>query len=176
MINTQLFGKYRNIRYVFHLIRFNYNPQFQRDLIKILDNETAEFLYEHKIGLRHYTIPKLLNQLLQPILQQELFSYKAFQEGVLHHVYGENYGFGFDTTFNKIRYNFKNNLSDSKSTRIDSKTVFPLFKKGDKISSGQANRIFYLNSEDEGCGDYHNISKWYYEKNTFSLMFYVRFL
>lgn len=161
---------------MFHLIRFNYNLQFQCVLIKILNNETTEFLYEHKIDLRHYNIPKLLNQLLQPTLQQELFSYKAFQEGVLHRVYGENYGFCFDTTFNKICYTFKNNMPDSKSTRIDSKTVFPLFKKGDKISSGQANRVFYLNSEDEGCGDYHNISMRYYEKITFSLMFYIRFL
>ncbi|KAI8047020.1 hypothetical protein BDF21DRAFT_233226 [Thamnidium elegans] len=67
LINKQLFGNYRNIQYVFHLISFNYNPQFQHILMKILDDETDYFLYEQRIDIDHYTIPKLSNRLIQPI-------------------------------------------------------------------------------------------------------------
>ncbi|KAI8066116.1 hypothetical protein BDF21DRAFT_117799 [Thamnidium elegans] len=57
LINKQLFGNYRNIQYVFHLIRFSYNPQFQRILMKILDEETDYFMYEQRIEVAYYTIP-----------------------------------------------------------------------------------------------------------------------
>ncbi|KAI9259107.1 hypothetical protein EDC94DRAFT_675027 [Helicostylum pulchrum] len=120
---TKLFGKYKNIQYVFHLIHFNYNPQFQYIFMKILKDETDHFLYEEKIDIAHYSIPKLSNRLLRPVLQQEPFSYKAFQVGVLYHVYSENYGFGF----NSQSYKFKNKISDSIITAIDIETVFPPF-------------------------------------------------
>ncbi|GAA5798473.1 hypothetical protein HPULCUR_003877 [Helicostylum pulchrum] len=149
LINKQLFGKYRNIQYVFHLVRFNYNPQFQRIIIKILEDETDYFLYEERIDIAHYTIPKLSNQLLQPVIQQEPFSYKAFQVGVLYHVYSENYGFGFNGQSDRIHYKFKNKISDSKITSINEETVFPLFKKGNRINNTQIKRVFYLSSEYE---------------------------
>lgn len=134
---------------MFYLIRFNYNPHFQHVLMKILNYETDYFLYEQRIGIAHYTIPKLSNQLVQPILQQEPFSYKAFLTGVLYHVYTENYGFGFKMPFNDGHLNFKNKTSDSKITSTNKETVFPLFIKGNKISKSQVNRVFYLNSEDQ---------------------------
>ncbi|KAG2233263.1 hypothetical protein INT48_001712 [Thamnidium elegans] len=79
LINKQLFGSYRDIQYVFHLICFNYNPQFQHILMKVLDEETDYFMYEQRIDVDHYTIPKLPNQLIQPILGQEPCSYKGFR-------------------------------------------------------------------------------------------------
>ncbi|GAA5801998.1 hypothetical protein HPULCUR_007458 [Helicostylum pulchrum] len=146
LINKQLFGKYRNIQYVFHLIRFNYNPQFQSILMKILEDETDHFLYEERIDIAHYTLPKLLNQLSQPVLWKEPFSYKAFKVGVLYHVYSETYEFGFDTEGGDIPYKFKNKISDSKITSINQKTAFPLFKKGNRIKSTQMKRLFCLSS------------------------------
>ncbi|GAA5808493.1 hypothetical protein MFLAVUS_001884 [Mucor flavus] len=131
LINKQLFGKYRNIQYVFHLIRFNYNPQFQHILIKILEDETDHFLYEERIDVAHYAIPKLSNQLFQPVIQREQFSYKAFKVGVLYHVYGENYGFGIYTGSSRESYKFKNKISDSKTT----------------INGAQIKRVFYLSSK-----------------------------
>ncbi|GAA5805126.1 hypothetical protein HPULCUR_010639 [Helicostylum pulchrum] len=122
-VNEQLFGKYRNIQYLFHLIRFNNNTQFQRILTSILEDETDHFLYEQGIGMAHYTIPKLSNQLLRPILQQEPRSYKAFQAGVLHHVYSENYGFSVDTYSDIISYNIKDKISDSKIVSADNRTL-----------------------------------------------------
>ncbi|GAA5798565.1 hypothetical protein HPULCUR_003970 [Helicostylum pulchrum] len=154
LINKQLFGKYRNIQYVFHLIRFNYNPKFQQILRKILKDETDEFLYEERIDIAHYTIPKLSNQLLQPVLQQEPFSYKAFQVGVLYHVYSENYGFSFDTQGGDISYKLKNKISDSKIISINNKTAFPFFKKGNRINDNQIKRVFYLSSKYETSSDY----------------------
>ncbi|KAI9271103.1 hypothetical protein EDC94DRAFT_303382 [Helicostylum pulchrum] len=146
LINKQLFGEYRNIRYMFHLIRFNYNSQFQHILMKILNDETDYFLYEQRIEIARYTIPILSNQLWRPIREREPCSYKAFQEGVLYHVHSENYGFGF-FSYNVKGYSFKNKISDSKSTSLDNKTVFPLFKKGSKINNSRTDRVFYLNSE-----------------------------
>ncbi|KAI9261374.1 hypothetical protein EDC94DRAFT_648773 [Helicostylum pulchrum] len=146
LINKQLFEKYRNIQYVFHLIRFNYNPQFQCILMKILEDETDHFLYEERIDVAHYTLPKLLNQLLQPALRKEPFSYRAFKVGVLYHVYSENYGFGFDTEGGDISYIFKNKI-DSKIISINEETAFPLFKKGNRIKSTQIKRLFYLSSK-----------------------------
>ncbi|KAI9254703.1 hypothetical protein EDC94DRAFT_618169 [Helicostylum pulchrum] len=142
VINRQLFGKYRKIQYMFHLIRFNYNPQFQHILMKILNDETDYFLYEQRIDMDHYTIPKLLNQPLQPILQQQPFSYKAFQVGVLYPVYSENYGFSLITY--GTNYSIKNKISDSKITSADYETVFPLFQKGNKINNSLTKRVFYL--------------------------------
>ncbi|GAA5798352.1 hypothetical protein HPULCUR_003754 [Helicostylum pulchrum] len=148
LINKQLFGKYRNIQYVFHLIRFNYNPQFQHILMKILKDETDEFLYEEGIDIAHYTLPKLSSQLLQPVLQQEPFSYKAFQVGVLYHVYSENYGIIFEAKSSDTPYWFKPSRSYSDSTSesdpIDEMIVFPLFKKGNKINRTQLKQEFYL--------------------------------
>ncbi|GAA5808560.1 hypothetical protein MFLAVUS_001951 [Mucor flavus] len=143
---TQLFGKYRNMHYLFHLILFNYNPRFQYILMKLLKDETDHFLYEERIIIDHYTIPKLSNQPLQPVLQQEPFSYKAFEVGVLYHAYSENYGFGFKNMDDDTSYMFKNKISDSKITSIDKETVFPLFKKGNKINSTQIKRVFCLSS------------------------------
>ncbi|GAA5816210.1 hypothetical protein MFLAVUS_009736 [Mucor flavus] len=146
LINKQLFGKYRNIQYVFHLIRFNYNPQFQHILMKILEDETDHFLYEERIDTAHYTLPKLSNQLLRPVLQQEPFSYKAFQVGTLYHVYSETYGLGIETRSGHKSYKFKNKMSDSKITSVEEKQLFALFKKEDRIDSTQIKRVFYLSS------------------------------
>ncbi|KAI9273931.1 hypothetical protein EDC94DRAFT_113854 [Helicostylum pulchrum] len=146
LINKQLFGKYRDIQYVFHLVCFNYNPQFQHVLLRILKDETDHFLYEERIDIAHYTLPKLSNELLRPVLQQEPFSYKVFQVGALYHVYSENYGIGFDSEFGQLPYKFKNKISDSKITSVDEKAVFPLFKKGNRINSAQIERVFYLSS------------------------------
>ncbi|GAA5807513.1 hypothetical protein MFLAVUS_000876 [Mucor flavus] len=116
LVNKQRFGKYRNLQYIFHLIRFNYNPQFQHILKKILKDETDDFLYEEGIDVDHYTLLKLSNQLLQPVLRQEPSSYKAFQVGVLYHVYSENYGFSVDATGNNVSRYLKTSLRRLKKT------------------------------------------------------------
>ncbi|KAG2233260.1 hypothetical protein INT48_001709 [Thamnidium elegans] len=154
LINKQLFGNYRNIQYVFHLISFNYNPRFQHILMKILDDETDYFLYEQRIDVDHYTIPKLSNQLLQPILQQEPCSYKGFQVGILRQVYSENFGFGFEDSPDDPPVVFKSNREDTDTVLIDDEKVFPLFKNGDKMNESQLNRVFYLNKNQEEANSY----------------------
>ncbi|KAI8067297.1 hypothetical protein BDF21DRAFT_454688 [Thamnidium elegans] len=145
LINKQLFGNYRNIQYVFHLICFNYNPQFQHILMRILDDEVDYFLYEQRIDMAYYTIPKLSNRLIQPILQQEPCSYKGFKAGVLRQVYSENFGFGFENSSDDPPVVLKSNREDTNTILIDDKKVFPLFKKGDKMNESQLNQVFYLN-------------------------------
>ncbi|KAI9257510.1 hypothetical protein EDC94DRAFT_180893 [Helicostylum pulchrum] len=101
------------------------------------------FLYEEGIDVAHYTLQKLSNQLLQPVLQREHFSYTAFQVGALCHVYSENYGFGFEQYMHRIL--LKNKISDPQSTLMYN-TIIPLFKKGSKISTSPTKRVFYFSS------------------------------
>lgn len=122
--------------------------------MKILNDETDYFLYEKRIDILHYTIPKLSNQLLQ-----EKYFYKAFQVGTLYHVYSEDYGAGIQITNSAINCMFKNKAPDSKVTLMDEERVFPFLKMGDKISTCQENRVFYLNSKDTINDDYFDISK-----------------
>ncbi|KAG2233262.1 hypothetical protein INT48_001711 [Thamnidium elegans] len=112
-------------------------------------DETDYFLYEQRIDVDHYTIPKLPNQLLQPILQQEPCSYKGFQVGVLRQVYSENFGFGFENSSDDTPVVLKNNREDRNTILIDDENLFPLFKKGDKMNESQLNRVFYLNMNQE---------------------------
>ncbi|KAI9253742.1 hypothetical protein EDC94DRAFT_651273 [Helicostylum pulchrum] len=113
LINEQLFGKYKNIQYLFHLIRFNYNSQLQPILMKILNDETDYFF--------------------------------------------EDYGAGIQITNSAINCTFKNKAPDSKVTLMDEERVFPFLKMGDKISTCQENRVFYLNSKDTINDDYFDI-------------------
>ncbi|KAG2235812.1 hypothetical protein INT48_003924 [Thamnidium elegans] len=108
-------------------------------------DETDYFMYEQRIEVAYYTIPKLPNQLWQPILQQEPCLYKGFQVGVLRQVYSENFGFGFNDPLGGTHIELKNNIKDPNAILIDSNKVFPLFKKGDKMNESQLNRVFYLN-------------------------------
>ncbi|KAG2230585.1 hypothetical protein INT48_006890 [Thamnidium elegans] len=147
LINKQLFGNYRNIQYVFHMIHFNYNPQFQHIIIKILNDETTDLMYEQRIDIDHHTIPKLSNQLFQAVLYQQPFSYKEFQVGALYHVHSENYGFGLILEPKNISCDFKNKIS--MTTPTDDKTIYPLLKKGDKINNSETSQVFYLNSKDK---------------------------
>ncbi|KAG2235836.1 hypothetical protein INT48_003948 [Thamnidium elegans] len=112
-------------------------------------DETDYFLYTQRIDYNHCTIPRLSNQLRQPILQQEPCSYKEFQVGVLRQVYSENFGFGFKFSREDNPIVFKSNREDTNTSLIDDEKVFPLFKKGDKMNESQLNRAFYLNMNQE---------------------------
>ncbi|GAA5816775.1 hypothetical protein MFLAVUS_010308 [Mucor flavus] len=114
-------------------------------LTKILNDETNQFMYEQRIDTYHYVIPKLPSQLLQPVLQQRPFTYKAFQVGILRHVYSESHGFGFDHNADEPYFLYRNKILDTNPIPIDCNTVVLLFKKTDKISSSQTNREIYLN-------------------------------
>ncbi|KAG2233245.1 hypothetical protein INT48_001694 [Thamnidium elegans] len=109
-------------------------------------DETDYFLYEQSIDVDNYTIPKLPNQLRQPILRQEPCLYKEFQMGVLRQVYNENFGFGFNDSRDDPHIELKNNIEGTNIILIDDEKIFPLFQKGDKMNESQLNRVFYLNT------------------------------
>ncbi|KAG2234385.1 hypothetical protein INT48_003612 [Thamnidium elegans] len=102
---------------------------FQDAVIKILKEITEDVMIEEGINIPHYVIPKSLNQLLQPVLQQQPFSYKEFRKGVLRQVCSENYGYTFMLIGND-------------------RTVFPFLKKGDAMIDCQTKRIVYLNPQE----------------------------
>lgn len=82
-------------------------------------------MYEQRIEVAYYTISKLLNQLIQPILQQEPCSYKGFRVGVLRQVYSENFGFGFESSPGYTHIVLKRNREGMNTTLIDhEKSVF----------------------------------------------------
>jgi hypothetical protein len=114
----------------------------------MIDDETAYFIYDQRMDIDHYTIPKLTNQLIQPIFQQKPYSYKSFQVGVLRHVYSESFGFIFDDTDEEYPILFKANRGDTNTILINDEKVFPLFKKGDKIRETKLNQVFYLNMDE----------------------------
>ncbi|KAI8047148.1 hypothetical protein BDF21DRAFT_435141 [Thamnidium elegans] len=66
--------------------------------------------------------------------------------GVLRQVYSGNFGFGFAASSDDTPIVLKTNREDRNTILIDSKKVFPLFKKGDKMNESQLNRVFYLNT------------------------------
>ncbi|KAG2234828.1 hypothetical protein INT48_006745 [Thamnidium elegans] len=124
-------------------------------------DETDYFLYEQKVDMAYYTIPRLSNQLLQPILQQEPCSYKGFQVGVLRQVYSENFGFGFKVPPKGPPIVLKSNREDTNAILLDDEKVFPLFKKGDKMNKSQSNRVFYLNMNQED--DNNSLSLYFFK-------------
>ncbi|KAI8078354.1 hypothetical protein BDF21DRAFT_420353 [Thamnidium elegans] len=148
LINEEYFGRCRSIIYVFYLIHFNYNTQFQDAVIKILKEITEDVMIEEGINIPHYVIPKSLNQLLQPVLQQQPFSYKEFRKGVLRQVCSENYGYTFMLIGSNRNIVYKSKITDSKTVLIDDRTVFPFLKKGDAMIDCQTKRIVYLNPQE----------------------------
>ncbi|KAI8078618.1 hypothetical protein BDF21DRAFT_494319 [Thamnidium elegans] len=147
LINNQFFGKYINIQYILYLILFNHNSHLQPILIKILNDETNYFIYEHEIDIHHYVIPQLSRQLLQPVHQQRPFSYKGFQMGTLHHVHCGNFGFNFITVPKDANASYKNRRSDTKAILIEGETSLPAFLKGHKVRNYQINRVLCLKQQ-----------------------------
>ncbi|KAI8087300.1 hypothetical protein BDF21DRAFT_226529 [Thamnidium elegans] len=153
LINKKFFGKYWNIQYVFQLIHFNYNTQLQDVVIKMLKEITEDTMAEQGVDTPHYVIPKILDQRMQPVLQQRTFLYKEFQVGALNHVYSDNYGVRFYKTNGDTHLTYKSNWSDTKTFSIDKEKGLLLFKKGDKIGDFPTNRVYYLNLKDQPDGN-----------------------
>lgn len=173
LMNKQLFGKYTYIQYIFHLICFNYNLQFQPILIAILKNKANQFMYEQSVDIPHYVIPKLSSRLLQHVIQQRPFSYKGFRVGVLHHVYSDNYAVVFDEDFDLISYIYENDISYTKMTLSDEVNIVPLFKKGIRISTSRTNRAFYLKLKGFSSVNTLLLGKLKYDNITCNLYIYV---
>ncbi|GAA5800332.1 hypothetical protein HPULCUR_005759 [Helicostylum pulchrum] len=93
LINTNYFGSYKGIQYLFGLIYFNYNPQFQIILANILKSELDNFNEGQEIEAFCEIIPKLPKQILMHTIGQKPFMYKYFQFGRLHQISSANYGF-----------------------------------------------------------------------------------
>ncbi|KAG2229928.1 hypothetical protein INT48_008309 [Thamnidium elegans] len=153
LINKEFFGKYWNIKYVFQLIHFNYNTQLQDVVIKMLKEITEDTMAEQGVDTPHYVIPRILDQRMQPVLQQRAFLYKEFQVGALNHVYSDNYGVRFYKTNGDTHLTYKSNWSDTKIFSIDKEKGLLLFKKGDKIGDFPTNRVYYLNLKDQPDGN-----------------------
>ncbi|GAA5817549.1 hypothetical protein MFLAVUS_011097 [Mucor flavus] len=160
LVSTSLlFGKYTDIQYIFHLICFNYNPQFQPILMEILKNKSSQLMYEQRADTPHYVIPKLPDQLLRHALEQRQFLYKGFQVGILHHVHSEDYGFGFSSGLKKFNYTYKNNKSDTETTLFDNSAVFYVnIENFDKIIAVYPSEL-----------NYDNITQYFKLKNTDNL-------
>ncbi|KAI8087293.1 hypothetical protein BDF21DRAFT_414090 [Thamnidium elegans] len=124
---------------------FNYNTQLQDSVIKILKEITEDTMAEQGVVTPHYVIPKILDQRLQSVRQQRPLLYKEFQVGVLNHVYSDHYGFSLSDNNGHACLEYKSKGPNTKIVSVSEKTVFLLYKKGDKIGDRQANRIFYIN-------------------------------
>ncbi|KAG2230313.1 hypothetical protein INT48_002738, partial [Thamnidium elegans] len=139
---------FNNILHKTSIMQFTEKIAFRPILMKVLKDETDQFMYEQEIDTPYYIIPKLPNQLFQHALQQRPFSYKGFKVGILHHVYSENYCFNIGRALGKNCCLYKNMRYDIKTIEINDEVSFLLLKKGDIISSGNTSRVFYLISQD----------------------------
>ncbi|GAA5806599.1 hypothetical protein HPULCUR_012139 [Helicostylum pulchrum] len=90
-LNTELFGNYTNVDYMFSFVRFSSNPQLQYAFSKILEEEADDFNLELGIDTSCLLVPELFSQLLQPVISQRPLCYKDFEIGALQQVCSENY-------------------------------------------------------------------------------------
>lgn len=153
LINTNYFGSYKGIQYLFGLIYFNYNPQFQIILANILKSELDNFNEGQEIEAFCEVIPKLPKQILMHTIGQKPFMYKYFQVSHLHQISSANYGFiiaqyvGSNASESEKPL-YKDNKSD-KDVIVCEDIAFPLFRKGDTIPCNRFKRVFYLKKQSD---------------------------
>lgn len=144
LLNTELFGDYMNIDYLFTLIHFSNNPLLQHAFIKILEEEADDYNLELGIDTSCLVIPELYSSFLQPILTERPFWYKTFQIGALQQVCSENYAFHIDQKrCIEMSPVYKNKITEATTILCDN-VLFPLLNKGDIINNGQLCKTFYM--------------------------------
>ncbi|KAI8087074.1 hypothetical protein BDF21DRAFT_413683 [Thamnidium elegans] len=154
LLNTRLFGKYIFIDYAFTLIYFNQNPTFQSILQKILQEDAQDFNEFQGIDTECLVIPEIPNLLLQPVIKQRPFFYKAFQMGTLRQVYRKGCCFSINLENSTgLELLYKNKITDSECQSFESDSLFLLFKKGDEINNAESKRVLYLKIK-EKTGSY----------------------
>lgn len=146
--SKQIFGDYFDAEYIFGLVYFNNNKQFQNTLAKILKEEIEDSNREQKIEIPFFFIQELPNLLLQPLINQRPFFYKAFQYGTFHQVYSQDFGMmiTFDEdTDDELKILHKEKVKDKNDVELERKHLVSLVKKGDIILDLQLKQQFYLN-------------------------------
>lgn len=153
LINTNYFGSYKGIQYLFGLIYFNYNPQFQIILANILKSELDNFNEGQEIEAFCEIIPKLPKQILMHTIGQKPFMYKYFQFGRLHQISSANYGFIIaqyaDSDASESEKPLYKDKKSDKDVIVCEDIAFPLFKKGDMIRCNSFKRVFYLKKQSD---------------------------
>ncbi|KAI9259795.1 hypothetical protein EDC94DRAFT_153832 [Helicostylum pulchrum] len=147
LLNKDMFGNYENIHYLFSLICFDYNPQFQRSITTILQEESDDFNHKHGIYTQYLTIPELSNLNLHPVLEQQPYMYRSFHQGTFRQVSSENYAFVIGSTSSPEEPRsplFKNKITDTLEFEYGYKNIFPFLKMGDVVSDIQSGRTLYL--------------------------------
>ncbi|GAA5804834.1 hypothetical protein HPULCUR_010342 [Helicostylum pulchrum] len=129
------------------LICFDYNPQFQRSITTILQEESDDFNHKHGIYTQYLTIPELSNLNLRPVLEQQPYTYRSFHQGTFRQVSSENYAFVIGSTSSPEEPRsplFKNKITDTLEFEYGYKNIFPFLKMGDVVSDIQSGRTLYL--------------------------------
>ncbi|KAI8056478.1 hypothetical protein BDF21DRAFT_430903 [Thamnidium elegans] len=155
LVNTSLFRYYTDIQYLFVLIYFNSNLQFQKILVELLKNESDISLEEKEMDTCCLIIPDLPYDFLQPITHRRARLYKKFRTGKLQQISSEGYGFFIKQSigeyspkvfFHEVIPLYKEKRSDIIYTEVNS-TVIPLLKKGDIINTSGLDKTFYLKKQ-----------------------------
>ncbi|KAG2235805.1 hypothetical protein INT48_001031 [Thamnidium elegans] len=118
LLNKELFGNYENIRYLFSLICFDYNSQFQHSITTILQEESDDFNHQHGIYTHYLTIPEL------SVFKQRPYTYRSFHAGS-------------STSTEELSPLFKNKITDTLEFEYGYNTIFPFLKMGDVVSGVQ---------------------------------------
>ncbi|KAI8079242.1 hypothetical protein BDF21DRAFT_37906 [Thamnidium elegans] len=144
LILKELFLYYSEIKYLFNLICFNYNPRLQDILERIIKEETDNFNRDNHIETLCFVLPELPSQLFQPNLKRRPFLYQGFRIGTLHQVSSSSFGFSVEDERGEFILR-KEKKSDAEVIAIGNDTAAFLLKKGDIINNIRLEREFFSN-------------------------------
>lgn len=143
LVNENFFGNYINIEYLYSMISFNHNPQFQIILSSLL-NEELDRLNEVQgvdtICLAAPEIPDLF-------LHQRSMTCHSFRHGDLHQISNENLGFSVKCIDNGVYEDIGPFYKDKKANKESfncKDMAFVLLKKDDTITYPGVERVIYF--------------------------------
>lgn len=132
---------------------------------------------EQDSEVRSLVLPKLYNQLLQSIAhQRSSAAYKSFQDGELHQISNENYGFylyclkGYQSK--NIPPFYKDKINDEES-QDSQDVIFLLLEKGTIISRCGVKRVIYLKITENIKDKFLKICKYEFEITVFNIYIYI---
>lgn len=148
--NSNIFGLYYNLNYLFGLIHFNQNLEYQKKIAYLLSTELNSKLIGRETSARCFIIADFPAQFLHPKIDQKLpvFSQVSFQRGDVAVVSKDSYGYsivlpGFGIYDTIVPSKKDEKLGIVRNT-IHKERAFLLLKKGDAIDRSGLEKSFSL--------------------------------
>ncbi|MBM6386417.1 MAG: hypothetical protein JSY10_20890 [Paenibacillus sp.] len=148
--NTNLFGSYYDLNYLFGLIHFNQNSEYQKKIAYLLSTELNGKLIGKETSARCFIIEDFPAQFLHPKIdhKQPVFSRTSFQRGNMAVISNESYAYSITLSESGIYDTIVPSKKDARlgvvPNTIDKERAFLLLKKGDTIDRFGLEKSFSL--------------------------------